>query len=162
MLIFYIARQLESTEMQILSSLNMGGKKSLPWKARERQGDLRKRWSTNLTPMGGCTYNTNSNLLQKYRFACAHMSSVCLASGASAWSHVAPGDSPVGSPHTPECMPLNCVLECSLSLLSLAFLHSAFFFSSWKQLVVWWTELLGATGNINWVQPYLCNSVQSL
>lgn len=63
------------------------------------------------------------------------MSSVCLASGASAWSHVAPGDSPVGSPHTPECMPLNCVLECSLSLLSLAFLHSAFFFfphgSSW-------------------------------
>lgn len=66
----------------------------------------------------------------------AHMSSVCLASGASAWSHGASGDSPVGSPHTPEGMPLNRVLECSFSLLSLAFLHSALFFffphgSSW-------------------------------
>lgn len=128
MLIFYIARQLESTEMQILSSLKIRGKKSISLKRKGEAGWSEGKVINKSNPQWRGAHKTQIQISCKGTGSCAHMSSVCLVSGASAWSHVASGDSPVGSPHTPECMPLNCVLECSFSLLSLAFLHSAFFF----------------------------------
>lgn len=103
MFIIYITRQLQSTEMQILSSLKCRGEKKHSSLKSNEEGQLfgGKEWSTNLTL---------KQIKPKFKFpvevcvACAHMNIglvTCLAAcWASAWGHEAPGDSPVRSPHT--------------------------------------------------------------
>lgn len=166
MLIFYIARQLESTEMQILLSLKMGGKKSASLKGNWEAGWSEEKvinksnpdgWvhikhkfkhifkSPAKVPVCECTYELR--VLSFWGFCLEPCGSWRLSS----WV----------SPH-----PRVHAIELCSGMFSLppVFSFPSFcpFFPSWKQLVVWWTEFLGATGNINWVQPYLCTSVQSL
>lgn len=132
MLVFYIARQLESTEMQILSPLKMRGKKSISLKRRGEVGWSEGKVINKSDPRWRGACKTQIQISCKGTGSHAHMSSVCFCLepwgfwGLSSWV----------SPHTTG----HAIEPCSgMFLLPSVFSFPSFcplFFPSWKQLVV--------------------------
>jgi hypothetical protein len=139
MLIIYITRQLESTEMQILPSLKCEVEETL---FPEMQGRGTTIWGKGDQQIQPGAHKTEIQISSKgTQMARTHMSSMCLASGASACSHVAPEDSPVGSLH----IRVHSIEWSSGTLPTphphpwpLSFLHSAWIFFSLLMEAVGW------------------------